>query len=287
MQLDFKYSLGDTFVCEETGKTYEIKEWHVKVDEAGTMVEYSFHAYLDDCFDYHDFVEESVLEKGLLSTQSGCKEYTSVHLKPVSVAETRIELPETDANGETIHIGDTIFSDVYYYRAGDAKQYIPATMTFASYDRVTGFIYSQELNSLISACVNVERIGPSHDSSGKAWLDARREGHKHTEYMMQCILHADDRFVETYIAGVRAERYYFDKFFDNDDCLYETKELLRYMGKLNEITERLKSAKPTKKPATRKKKPAKSTKKPNWEKIARELAEKNGVDIESLISVSK
>lgn len=287
MVVDFKYSLGDTFVCEETGKTYEIKEWHVKVDETGTTVEYSFHAYLDDCFNYHDFVEESMLEKGLLSTQYGCKEYTSVHLKPVSVAGTRIELPETDANGETIHIGDTIFSNIYYYRVGGKRQYIPATMTFASYDRVTGFTYRQELKSLISACVNVERIGPSHDSSGKAWLDARREGHKHTEFMKQCILHADNRFVETYIAGVRAERYYLDKFFDDDNYMYETKELLRYMGKLDEITERLKSGKPAKKPAARKKKPVKTAKKPDWEKIARELAEKNGVDIESMISVSK
>ena len=287
MLVDFKYSLGDTFVCEETGKTYEIKEWHVNVDETGITVEYSFHAYLDNCFGYHDFVEENMLEKGLLSTQYGCKEYTSVHLKPASVAETSIELPETDANDETIHIGDTIFSNIYYNCIGGGRQYISATMTFASYDRVTGFTYSQELKSLISACINVERIGPSRDSSGKAWLDARREGHKHTEYMKQCILHADDRFMETYIAGVRADRYYLDKFFDDDDYIYETKELLRYMGKLDEITERLKSAKPAKKLQVKKKKPAKSTKKPNWEKIARELAEKNGVDIETLISVSK
>jgi hypothetical protein len=280
MLTHFMYSLGDTFVCKETGKTYELKEWRVYVDTAGITIKYGFHAYMDDCFGFHDFIEEGQLENGLVSTCWGCKEYTSVHLEPVSVAGTWLELPETDANGETIRIGDTIFSDVYYYRISYNKPYIPATMTFASYDRVTGFTYSQELKSKITACVNVERIGPSHDSSGKAWLDARREGRKHTEFMNTCILHADDRFVETYIAGVRAERFYLEKFFDDGDSMYEAKELLRYMGKLDEITDRLKSAKPAKK------KMSKSAGKPDWEKIARELAGKIGVDIESLVSDS-
>jgi len=280
MLTHFMYSLGDTFVCKETGKTYELKEWRVYVDTAGITIEYGFHAYMDDCFGYHDFIEEGMLKNGLVSTCFGCKEYTSVHLEPVSVAGTWLELPETDANGETIRIGETIFSDVYYYRISNNKPYIPATMTFASFDRVTGFTYSQELKSKITACVNVERIGPSHDSSGKAWLDARREGYKHTEFMKTCILHADDRFVETYIEGVRADRDYLEKFFDDGDSMYEAKELLRYMGKLDEITDRLKSTKPAKK------KMSKSAGKPDWEKIARELAGKSGVDIESLVSDS-
>ena len=56
MKIKLKYSLGDKFVDKISGKEYTIDKWKVVKTKEGIVNAYTFHAYCDNLFDYHNVV---------------------------------------------------------------------------------------------------------------------------------------------------------------------------------------------------------------------------------------
>ena len=274
MKQKFEFSLGDKFTHSD-GSEYEIKEWRVVKDKSRITVSYSFHAYSNKHFDYHQFITEDNLLK---SSTLSCKEAHPVE----------IELDETDVNDETVEIGDKIFTDIYSGDLSTLHIFSP-TLTFAAYCYVNSLCWFQTTASDIYCEIVTTRIGLCNKRNGEPWYDARRDGTTSSEFLKFCIKHADQRFIDAYMKTLNKNKYFIEELLeDKTDYAFEVRWLLNEMGVLDKVLERIftdKTKKPVKNPIKIKKFKTKTD--VDWKSVVESLAKKAGVSVEEFLKTAK
>lgn len=277
MKITMKYSIGDKVNYRD--KEYTIKLWNARIDKDGTHISYSFHAYCDKYFDYHQLVSEDFLN-GLV-----------VEPHPNSV-----DVEHKDAFGNEIELNDTVLSDIIR-SSFEGKLYVNADLSFVSYDCVNAFIYEQESsliteskpNDWISCKYRGYRIGIFNDENGNSLHNGRRYGQLCNEHFGSAVslklTDSDkDRIAEMYVNALRRSKECLQKFTANDCTMWLQKEYLKIIDVLSRVKELL--DKPKKKSvykSKRKKEKKDESEAEMWKRIAMKLAKKVNVDIKDLV----
>lgn len=268
-----KYSIGDK--VNYYGKDYTIKLWNARIDKDGIHVSYSFHAYCDKHFDYHQLVPEDFL---------------SGHV--VEPHPNSVEVEHMDAFGNAIELNDTVLSGIIRPRM-DGTLRIDADLAFVSYDCVTAFVYEQEAElfdeskpkAWINHMYSGYRLGIFNDENGNSLHNGRRYGQACNEWFgsavsMKLTESDKDQIAEMYVHCLRSHKDHLRQF--TGDGMWLQKEYLKRIDVLERVKVLLDKPKP--KTATkpkRKRKPESDAE--MWKRIAMNLAKQANVDINDLV----
>jgi hypothetical protein len=297
MKIKLKYSLGDKFVDKVSGKEYTIDKWKVVKTAEGIVNAYTFHAYCDSLFEYHEYLEEDkITEKG---SKYGWPDYKrkEYQLECAEPHECEVEVSELDRNGEKVEIGDTVYGCVLSWTLNDDGTdgvTTDARLTFAYWGTVDALIFMQERlhNSdhtyglgRIYTDVSIWREGPCYDTNGKPYHDARtpNQVYPHTQNIRGVFKTVQDWFVDLYVAKVRSMPFEKKRLLTNDDYVHDCVQVLKHMGIYDRVIDMVKkNTRPKKKPSSKPKKKPEVKKVVDWEALARKLAAQSGVDIDEM-----
>ena len=300
MKVQFKFSIGDKFIREHDNKEFTIALWEVRKNEKGVSISYCFHAYLDNEIEYHQRIPEEELVAGKIQSSSynycNGASYNSTY-KCVEPHPTEFELDETDADGELIELGDNIFSGIYYGKISSPGnpegRYVDPRLTFRFYGEVEEFVHTYENSNYVPEVITSRR-GPCADSKGNEYHDGRVYGYRSRNYLKASFKLASETFKDLFVDSFKGRGYERYAVLNKTDHTDDTWWLLNKMGITDEVIERVRKRQYSKNTGTKKpveKKPVKKkTQKPkevDWEALAKQLAEKSGVDINELIKGKK
>ena len=303
MKVKLKFSIGDKFIRDTDNKEFTIDLWEVRNSINNDLeIFYCFHAYLDEEIDYHQRIPEADLLTGKVEQTSynylRYGERNSTY-KCVEAHPTEVELDTTDAHGEQINLGDNIFTSMYYgglEKDPETNKWIntrhtDCRLTFSSYSQVYEIQFTAEKTFSPSCTVKYTRIGPSYDKDGKPFTDSRKANSNGDSYIKSCFKHPNNEFKDMFVDSFKGRTYEREHLLNGDE--YEELWMLDKLGIKDEVLERIRNRQYSKSPVKKKtvKKPVKKkTQKPkdvDWEALAKQLAEKSGVDINELIKGKK
>lgn len=289
MKVQLKYYLGDKFIRKSDGKEYTVDSWKAVKRADGLVISYCFHAYLDDALDYHEYIPEDQIEKPYRSERYYHYKIHDIHLECKEPHPHEVEVDETDYNGHKICIGDTIYDGILFSSCDEENDGYTAdvNMSFGEYSTVVGLEFKQAYYPTI---INQPpKIGDIHTQviTRPIGPDDRLAGdfdrYKPIKYVFKNV---SDKFINLYVSKLRKSSYEKQEFLKDGDYMRKARQILKHMGILERITEMVKAKKPPKKNAPAKKKTQKA-KEVDWETLAKQLAEKSGVDINELIKGKK
>lgn len=289
MKVQLKYYLGDKFIRKSDGKEYTVDSWKAVKRADGLVISYCFHAYLDDALDYHEYIPEDQIEKPYRSERYYHYKIHDIHLECKEPHPHEVEVDETDYNGHKICIGDTIYDGILFSSCDEENDGYTAdvNMSFGEYSTVVGLEFKQAYYPTI---INQPpKIGDIHTQviTRPIGPDDRLAGdfdrYKPIKYVFKNV---SDKFINLYVSKLRKSSYEKQEFLKDGDYMRKARQILKHMGILERITEMVKAKKPPKKNAPAKKKTQKP-KEVDWEALAKQLAEKSGVDINELIKGKK
>lgn len=300
MKVQLKFSVGDKFIREHDNKEFTIALWEVRKNEKGVSISYCFHAYLDKEIDYHQRIPEEELVVGNVKSYPYYYFNNAPHSSTYKCVEphpAEVELDETDAHGELVELGDNIFSGIYYGKMSSPGcsegRYVDPRLTFSFYGEVEEFIHTYEHSNYVTEVI-VLRRGPCTDSKGNEYHDGRVYGYRSQNHLKASFKHAGETFKDLFVNSFKGRSYERDAVLNKKDHTDDTWWLLDKMEITDEVIERVRKRQYSKNTETKKhveKKPAKKkTQKPkevDWEALAKQLAEKSGVDINELIKGKK
>lgn len=301
MKVQFKFSVGDKFIREHDNKEFTVDLWEVRKNEKGVSISYCFHAYLDAEIDYHRRIPEEELVTGKVKSDSyycycnGAPRNSTY--KCVEAHPTEIELDETDAHGELVELGDNIFSGIYYGKISSPGcsegRYVDPRLTFSFYGEVEEFVHTYENSNYVPEVITSRR-GPCADSKGNEYHDGRVYGYRSRNYLKASFKLANEKFKDLFVDSFKGRSYERDAVLNKKDHTDDTWWLLDKMGITDEVIERVRKCQYSKNTGTKKtvkkksvKKKTQKSKEVNWEALAKQLAEKSGVDINELIKGKK
>ncbi len=298
MKIKMKYSLGDRFVDKTSNAEYFIEEWRAELTDEGLKVFYTFHAYCDSRFDFHQFVEESLMEKpgekfNWNATESWYEKYELSCDEP---HPCEVDVSTADFNGEEIQLDDIIYGGLLY---GEHTHPEASARLSGHWSRVKKIRFSQERRHNLDRKTFsvwpvhtdfvVERLGPCYGPDDEPYQDGRHEAAEYTVGNHYVFKTVTDKFVDMYVAALRKAKYERELLLADPSTLdktatyfiFDCRQVLTHMGILDKVRELVKKRPPRKK-TTPKPKPTKK-KEVDWEALARKLAAQSGVDIDEMV----